>query len=126
MEIRPALTPEMVKDLKILVDLKELEKALRVAAADFISEISENHTLEAIQLAKRLLDQSKCPRLNKILLTLCDALCIELPRFIIAGRPILNIDVLQLLALTTYAAYEYARIQRMVIFKEKEYQDSAV
>lgn len=126
MEIRPALTPEMVKDLKILVDLKELEKALRVAAADFISEISENHTLEAIQLAKRLLDQSKCPRLNKILLTLCDALCIELPRSIIAGRPILNIDVLQLLALTTYAAYEYARIQRMVIFKEKEYQDSAV
>lgn len=126
MEIRPALTPEMVKDLKILVDLKELKKALRVAAADFISEISENHTLEAIQLAKRLLDQSKCPRLNKILLTLCDALCIELPRSIIAGRPILNIDVLQLLALTTYAAYEYARIQRMVIFKEKEYQDSAV
>ena len=58
--------------------------------------------------------------------TLCDALCIELPRSIIAGRPILNIDVLQMLALTTYAAHEYARIQRMVIFQEKEYQDSTV
>lgn len=48
MEIRPALTPEMVKDLKILVDFKELEKALRVAAAEFVSEISENHTLDPI------------------------------------------------------------------------------
>lgn len=126
MEIRPALTPEMVKDLKILVDFKELEKALRVAAAEFVSEISENHTLDPIQRAKRLLDQSECPRLDKMLLTLCDALCIELPRSIIAGRPILNIDVLQMLALTTYAAHEYARIQRMVIFQEKEYQDSTV
>ena len=96
MEIRPALTPEMVKDLKILVDFKELEKALRVAAAEFVSEISENHTLDPIQRAKRLLDQSECPRLDKMLLTLCDALCIELPRSIIAGRPILNIDVLQI------------------------------
>ena len=83
MEIRPALTPEMVKDLKILVDFKELEKALRVAAAEFVSEISENHTLDPIQRAKRLLDQSECPRLDKMLLTLCDALCIELPRSII-------------------------------------------
>lgn len=124
MEIRPALTPEMVKDLKVLVDYKELEKNLRIAAAEFASEISENYTLEPTQLAKRLLDQSESPRLNEMLLRLCDTLFIKLPPSIIEGRPILNIDVLQLLALTTYATHEYARIRRMVIFEKKEYQDS--
>ena len=70
MEIRPALTIEMVRDLKSLTSLKKLGKAIQDAFVAFTFEISEGFTLTPIELAKRLLDQSEDPELNATLLHL--------------------------------------------------------
>lgn len=126
MEIRPALTIEMVRDLKSLTSLKKLGKAIQDAFVAFTFEIPEGFTLTPIELAKRLLDQSEDPELNATLLHLCDNLNVTLPKSIIEGRPLLNVDVVQLLHLTAYATEEYARIEHTIIFKTKEYQDFAV
>lgn len=124
MEIRPALTPEMVKDFRLLNELKLLEKELKICTAQFLCELTENNTLDTMQLAKHLLDPVDDPHFTATLLKLCATLQIEAPRSILAGRPILNVDAVQLLWLQMFAVKEYMRIQRNTIFGQKEYQDA--
>ena len=124
MEIHPALTPEMVKDFRLLNELKLLEKDIKICTAQFLCELTENNTLSTMQLAKHLLDPVEDSYFVATLLKLCGALQIETPQSILAGRPILNVDAVQLLWLQMFAVKEYMRILRDTIFGQKEYQDA--